>query len=121
LAGVSVEITALEGDADEGTGGVPGSPSAIGASAASVNAMVATGGGSLIVLAANPNRKSFEIQNSGAVACALGFGAVAVFADDLLLNPGQSYSQGPDPFVYRGDVRAITGGGAGEVRVVEFV
>lgn len=85
-------------------------------------AAVAMGAASAVALNANANRRAFTIQNTGIVNVAIRLAAAAaVFASDHILVPGQPWTEGLDGGTpcYRGEIRGITGGAAGELRVSE--
>jgi hypothetical protein len=86
-------------------------------------AAVAINPGPTSIIAANANRQALTIQNTGTVNVAVRpAAAAAVFANDIILRPGDSWTE-PQAgrLIYRGEFRGITAGGAGEVRAVEAI
>ena len=84
-------------------------------------ARVALGAASVSVLAANPARRAFRLVNSGAVAAAIRLeAAAAVFATHLPFAVGAVLEEGVDgDSCYKGEIRGITAGAAGEAFVQE--
>lgn len=77
-------------------------------------AKVAAGAASAVLLAANDDRVSFIISNTGTVNVYIAFSATAT-VNDFTLEPG-------DWIVcddYTGAIAGITDGAAGEVRLIE--
>lgn len=137
--GVYLEVYAIDGDAEAETSSVEiaaaiaaalagltvtatiTGPMPIDAVTWSAGAAVAMGAASASIIAANALRKKLIIQNTGAVPVAIALrAAAAVFATDIIIPVNGAYQEsGEGQFCYRGEVRGITGGAAGEVRVIE--
>lgn len=98
------------------TGAVPVTAASWAASSA-----VAMGAASATIINPNAARVKLLIENTGAVDVAIRLaGAAAVFANDIKLVPGASFSdEASGQRIYTGEVRGITAGAAGEVRVTE--
>lgn len=79
-------------------------------------ARVALGAASATILAANAARRAFRLVNSGAVPAAIRLeAAAAVFATHLPFAVGAVLEEGVDgDSCYKGEIRGITGGAAGE-------
>lgn len=75
---------------------------------------------SLVIAAANPNRKDFIIHNNSVSPIYISFGATATTSSPTFtLGAAESYHSNSS-FVYRGVISAIRGGGSGNIAVTEL-
>ncbi|MCI0548613.1 MAG: hypothetical protein L0027_15180 [Candidatus Rokubacteria bacterium] len=128
-AGTFLEVTGIEG------GAFPRQPTAAEIAAAiaapasgggpapyvwSAPAAVPMGAASAVILAANTGRRAFRIQNTGGVSVFFRkLASPAVVASDIELLPDDVYEEGEGRTLYTGEIRGITAGAAGELRVEE--
>lgn len=80
------------------------------------NSQVAPTTSDITVLAANPDRKQYIIQNVGGVDVYLNFGATVVTGTDMLLAAGATFIDE----IYQGTVTGKTISGTADLRVVEM-
>lgn len=86
----------------------------------STNTNITVTNANTALLATNGNRKKAVIYNNGGVPIALGFGANAVFASGMIVQPGY-YWEEEGLYINKQAINAITAAVNCEVRVLEGV
>lgn len=74
-----------------------------------------------LLLAANPTRKGFILENRSGASIYINYGDTVSMSNFSFRLPTGAYYESPPGFNYTGELNAIAGSGTNQIKVTEFV